>query len=658
MLGWIAASGLGGCVPDEEASFAVTTETFLPAEAGSPYDMVMSAEGGVEPYRWWLSSGSLPVGLTLDESSGRIEGVPMEVGVTRLSVRVDDALGATASRRMPLTVGPNVTVATCGTPASGVLVEGMTHWTGNLHRYSAFRWVELDPPPGTTRVAWSWSGPVPGFMIPGGDPHDQREDGFWWPRQRSTFVLDGNSYPALDSYGNEPLRLLVLDKSGGPWSVTPTCSSGPVLRRTRLDPTRLDEEVDLQLEVLGDASGARFEALDDLPAGLTLDPASGRIRGRPTELGTVTFDVRTELASGLSRVEPVSIGVYEPVQVACGKSVAFEMVGSIDLDEMDPWDVAAWRSFETPLDASITSLTVEAEADTPIGLTIVDPWQPPFALESVHDTQTTAPFGLAQARVDVDGWPEVPRFVERGNVRIAVLSFAGGHPSTSGTLTVTCGDGPRPMMESVPLLVAGEFAEWSLAAAGGTPPYEWSATELPKGAGVSRKWTVVDHRPPDGWGRRRHVPGHRCDGGRRRRGARGPCGNHVRVLKWSLVVWRRGSLRTRSRAVPRLVRRVEGLSRTRGGDDCIAVRAYGAVARDSPTRILRGRWDPRAVRGLWPPGRDDPGSERNITSVADRFAGRSPERGGEVVADRAIHSLSGVWRRVLTTGALRSEPSP
>jgi len=49
-------------------------------------------------------AGTLPAGLALDLTTGRITGTPLSPGTTDLTFQVDDPLGGTAQKILTLTV--------------------------------------------------------------------------------------------------------------------------------------------------------------------------------------------------------------------------------------------------------------------------------------------------------------------------------------------------------------------------------------------------------------------------------------------------------------------------------------------------------------------------------------------------------------------------
>jgi hypothetical protein len=74
------------------------------AAVGSPYQAKLVSAGGIVPRRWALVRGTFPRGVRLDSSRGVLSGVPRTSGVYKVSVRVTDRLGASATRALRLVV--------------------------------------------------------------------------------------------------------------------------------------------------------------------------------------------------------------------------------------------------------------------------------------------------------------------------------------------------------------------------------------------------------------------------------------------------------------------------------------------------------------------------------------------------------------------------
>ena len=86
------------------ASLAVTTSSLPGGTAGSPYpSTTLQASGGVPPYSWALSSGSMPAGLTLSPA-GAIAGTPSSSGTYPLSFVVTDSYSAPEAAKASLTL--------------------------------------------------------------------------------------------------------------------------------------------------------------------------------------------------------------------------------------------------------------------------------------------------------------------------------------------------------------------------------------------------------------------------------------------------------------------------------------------------------------------------------------------------------------------------
>ncbi|HYD20013.1 MAG TPA: Ig domain-containing protein [Flavipsychrobacter sp.] len=74
----------------------------------------MTARGGVAPYRWTISAGSLPAGLSIGTGNGIISGVTTATVSTTytFTIRATDKVSATGSRSYTVTVAPVTTLNT------------------------------------------------------------------------------------------------------------------------------------------------------------------------------------------------------------------------------------------------------------------------------------------------------------------------------------------------------------------------------------------------------------------------------------------------------------------------------------------------------------------------------------------------------------------
>ena len=107
---WGGTSG-DGTVFSIYLGLVVTTTSLPGGTNGVAYNQTLTATGGQQPYTWTNSSGALPPGLTL-ATNGLISGTPTNGGTFNFTVKVTDALSATATQPLTLTVvgPPSVTI--------------------------------------------------------------------------------------------------------------------------------------------------------------------------------------------------------------------------------------------------------------------------------------------------------------------------------------------------------------------------------------------------------------------------------------------------------------------------------------------------------------------------------------------------------------------
>jgi len=100
---------------------SVSTTSLPSGTAGTVYSAPITAIGGVYPYTWSVTSGTLPSGLTLNSSTGVISGTPQNVGSSTFTVQVVD------SETPPVTASSgqlSITIASPGGNGNPGLLSG------------------------------------------------------------------------------------------------------------------------------------------------------------------------------------------------------------------------------------------------------------------------------------------------------------------------------------------------------------------------------------------------------------------------------------------------------------------------------------------------------------------------------------------------------
>jgi hypothetical protein len=82
------------------------TDQLRDGTVGLPYEASLFPGGGVPPYSWSHVAGTLPPGLTVQASPGRVRGTPTTAGTFTFTVRVNDSGGQSATQQFTLRIFP------------------------------------------------------------------------------------------------------------------------------------------------------------------------------------------------------------------------------------------------------------------------------------------------------------------------------------------------------------------------------------------------------------------------------------------------------------------------------------------------------------------------------------------------------------------------
>ncbi len=86
------------------AAITITPSTLPDGVIGTGYDQTLTASGGLAPYAYSVSNGTLPDGLSLDPNSGQISGTPTTAGLSNFDVTATDSAGCTGTQSYSINI--------------------------------------------------------------------------------------------------------------------------------------------------------------------------------------------------------------------------------------------------------------------------------------------------------------------------------------------------------------------------------------------------------------------------------------------------------------------------------------------------------------------------------------------------------------------------
>ena len=240
----------------------VTTGPNLPGGyTGTPYSQQLSAAGGVAPYSWQVTGGSLPPGLTLSPS-GLVSGTPTATGTYSFTANVTDSQNPAAfgNGDFTITVGAGLVITTSILNPAFVFV-GQAYGT------------TLAAAGGVGPYTWSLAA---GSSLPPG----------------LTLYPNGQITGTPTLGGQYSFTAAVTDSESPPVTVTAQFTLFVILNVTtgpNLPGGYTGTPYSQQLSAAGGVAPYSWQVTGgSLPPGLTLSP-SGLVSGTPTATGTYSF---------------------------------------------------------------------------------------------------------------------------------------------------------------------------------------------------------------------------------------------------------------------------------------------------------------------------------------------------------------------------------
>lgn len=267
----------------------IEARTFPNAQAGVPYSQSVNVLGGVSPYRYTVTVGQLPSGLSID-TNGRISGTPNYAVSYPFTLVAEDADGRAATRAFTITVDPDTALAI----ATATVPNGTV---GTAYATS------LQATGGTAAYSWSVSaGSLPPGVALG---TSARLEGT--PTTAGSYAF---TIKVTDAVGRVATRAFNTTIAPSGSVVTPTVATLRILTSTLPGGT----VGTWYGQTLGGAGGTAPYAWSVLggitPPGLSVE--GGSVYGTPTTAGNYAFTVKLNDATGASVSQLFNVQVSSP----------------------------------------------------------------------------------------------------------------------------------------------------------------------------------------------------------------------------------------------------------------------------------------------------------------------------------------------------------
>jgi hypothetical protein len=378
------------------APLSVLTTALPNGAAGVAYSQTLTAGGGQAPYTW--SASGLPMGLQINPATGVIGGIPAANGTYTVNFGLTDYSLRNAARTILLTTGPGVVVTntslamgTIGMPYSQTLIA-----TGGQAPYTWQMGAGGSLPPG---LSLSAAGVISGTPLYGSS---------------LTFSVKATDSLGLVAFATYTINIL-------PQLEIITTSLPPIPVGT----------VYLQaITATGGETPYRWSAAN-LPAGLSLNAATGMIVGTPSSAGSTTVAVTVTDALNHSATQALEV----TTAVAPVPAVT---IGGLPLSTGYLQQPSITVSLASPYTATLTgTLTVSflssLGTDPMIAFVVGG--------QSVTSTAFTIPAGATQAQFSGSSSVTLMTGTVAGTITLTVTSLTAGgtnvtpSPAPSATLT-------------------------------------------------------------------------------------------------------------------------------------------------------------------------------------------------------------------------------
>jgi hypothetical protein len=436
-----ALRGLSITIGADALPLSISSSGLPNGELRVSYTSPVNVSGGTAPYTWSVSSGSLPAGLLLNSSNGTISGTPTTSGAFPFSLSVKDSSTdpQSASQSLAITVETMVQVTTASLPS------------------------------GTTKAQYSAALGAQGGMV----PYSWRVNSGSLPAGLT--LSQGGAISGMPTQtGNASFSVAVTDSSSTPQTMTQSLSVNIQTTNSAPAPTPLSistsgvvngissQAYSGSVSATGGTSPYTYSVTGgSLPAGLSLNGSTGAISGSPATSGTFPFTVQVKDSSASQQTASASASVIivGPLQITTTTLPAMQAQSAVN----------ATINISGGMSPFAFGL---ASGNLPAGLTLNS------STGQISGTPTNA--GEYRFTLQVTDPPSLPQ--------TASQTFAGNVTQANNST-------PSPVQITTTTLMAatqGNSYSATVAATGGTTPYNWTVASgsLPAGLSLATNGTI------------------------------------------------------------------------------------------------------------------------------------------------------------------------
>ena len=280
----IMATDSLGATGSTAYSFTVNTVTLTVNPVSLPnwtqgvaYSQTITASGGTGSTTY-SASGALPIGLSLNSSSGAITGTPSALGTFNFTITVTDSLGSTGARAYGVTINPALSISPVSLPATtqGVAYSQLVTASGGTGAPSYSVSAGALPTGLTLNVA---SGAITGTSSASG-----------------TFNFTIAATDTVGATASHAYSVIV----NAPLTVNPASLPAPTVG------TAYSQSI----SVTGGTGASTFAVTaGSFPTGLVLNATTGAITGTPTSAATFNFTITATDTLGATGAHAYSVTV-------------------------------------------------------------------------------------------------------------------------------------------------------------------------------------------------------------------------------------------------------------------------------------------------------------------------------------------------------------